>query len=174
MGESSQHKLDRVRSPRVQITYDVELGDAVEKKELPFLVGVMADLSGKPAEPLAKMKERRFVEIDRDNFDQIMQKNKPRLAFRVPNKLKGAEGENEELSVELNFNKFEEFNPGKLIEKVPSLKKLHDARKRLKDLLAKLDGNDKLEEILQSITEDTDKLAELKKEALGDEEESEG
>ena len=87
MAESIQHKLDRVRAPRVQITYDVEIGDAIEMKEIPFVVGVLADLSGKPDEPLPKMKDRKFIEIDRDNFDQVLEGMSPRLAYRVDNKL---------------------------------------------------------------------------------------
>src|SRR5215470_16869381 len=85
--ESTQHKLDRVRPPRVHITYDVEIGDAIEMKELPFVVGVLADLSGKPEEPLARLRDRKFVDIDRDNFADVMKGMKPRLAFKVDNKL---------------------------------------------------------------------------------------
>ncbi|OGT64540.1 MAG: type VI secretion system-associated protein [Gammaproteobacteria bacterium RIFCSPHIGHO2_12_FULL_45_9] len=169
MAESTQHKLDRVRTPRVQITYDVETGGAVEKKELPFVVGVMADLSGKPVEALAKLKDRRFVEIDRDNFDKILDSAKPRVAYRVKNRLQGKEGENEELNVELKFTQMDDFNPGKLVQQVPALRKLYEARERLKDLLAKLDGNDALDEVLQSITSDPAKLEELKKSGLKDE-----
>src|SRR5512132_2410036 len=98
--ESTQHKLDRVRSPRVQITYDVETGDAIEMKELPFVMGVLADLSCKPAEPLPKVRDRKFVEIDRDNFDAVMRGMKPRLAFRVGNELTG---DDSQIAVELNL-----------------------------------------------------------------------
>jgi len=157
--ESTQHKLDRVRPPRVQITYDVEIGDAIEMKELPYIVGVMADLSGKPVKPLPKLKDRKFVEIDRDNFDKVLASIGPRLAFQVDNKLKD---DNTKLNVELKFKSMEDFQPEKIVEQVTPLRKLYEARRKLSDLLSKLDGNDDLDSLLQDITAKTDDLQKLK------------
>src|SRR5437868_15219002 len=108
MAESTQHKLDRVRPPRVQITYDVETGGAIEKRELPFVMGVLADLSGKPSEPLPPVKDRKFVYIDRDNFNDVMSAIGPRLAIRVENRL---QADGDPLNVELKFKNFDDFNP---------------------------------------------------------------
>ncbi|TKC87713.1 type VI secretion system contractile sheath small subunit [Trinickia terrae] len=154
MSDSLQGWVGRNRPPRVQITYDVELGDAIEKRELPMVVGLMADLSGQPAEPLPKLKERRFVEIDRDNFDEIMGKIAPRLDLSVPDTMKG-EGN---LKVELNFSQFSDFHPDSLVLQVPRLAKLVEARQQLRDLLAKLDGNDELDSILERIVLDAEEL----------------
>lgn len=162
MAESLQHTLDRVRSPRVQITYDVEIGDAIEMKEIPFVVGVLADLSGKPDEPLPKVKDRKFVEIDRDNFNQVLAGMKPRLAYRVDNKLTD---DDSKLAVELRFKSLDDFHPERVAEQVTPVRKLVDARKRLSDLLAKLDGNDKLDELLQDVLANTDSIEKLGKEA---------
>ena len=159
MPESLQHKLDRVRPPRVQITYDVETGGAIQKKELPFVVGVLADLSGKPAESLPKLKERKFVEIDRDNFNDVLASARPRLAFQVNNVLGGSA---EKLNVELSFENMDDFGPLALIEQVPALRKLFDARQRLSDLLAKLDGNDSLDSVLTEAGRDQDGLKTIK------------
>ncbi len=149
MGESIQHVLTRVRPPRVKITYDVEIGNAIEKKELPYLIGVLADLSGKPEQPLPPLKERKFVEIDRDNFNDVLTSIEPRLTYRVPNRL-GAEGEMS--SVELKFHHIDDFEPMDVVKQVPALAKLLEARQRLRDLLAKLDGNDSLDALLREIT----------------------
>jgi type VI secretion system protein ImpB len=159
MPESTQKKLSRVRPPRVQITYDVEIGDAIQMKELPFVVGILADLSGKPVEALPKLKERKFVEIDRDNFSDVMASCAPRLALRVDNKL--AEDDTK-LNVELNFRNIDDFNPADVVKQVEPLRKLFDARQRLMDLLAKLDGNDKLDALLQEIVENPDNQKALK------------
>ena len=161
MAESTQHKLDRIRPPRVQITYDVEIGGAIEKKELPLVIGVMADLSGKPEAPLPKLKERGFVEIDRDNFNDVLASIGPRLAFRAQNKLSKEGGF---LNTELRFRSMEDFSPVNLINQVPALKKLFDARNRLSDLLAKMDGNDELDAALQQIVSDTETLKKIKSE----------
>jgi type VI secretion system protein ImpB len=158
--ESQQHTLDRVRSPRVQITYDVEVGDAIEKKEIPFVVGVLSDLSGKPDEPLPKLKDRKFTEIDRDNFNQVLAGMKPRLAYRVDNKLTD---DDSKIAVELRFKSMDDFHPEKVAQQVEPVRKLVEARKRLSDLLAKLDGNDKLDDLLQEAIANTDSLAELGK-----------
>jgi len=156
--ESLQHTLDRVRAPRVQITYDVEVGDAIEMKEIPFVVGVLGDLSGKPDEPLPKLKDRKFVEIDRDNFDNVLAGMKPRLAFRADNKLTD---DDTKLAVELRFKSIDDFHPERVAEQITPVRKLVDARKRLSDLLNKLDGNDKLDELLQDVISSTDSLEKL-------------
>ena len=162
MPESLQHTLDRVRSPRVQITYDVEIGDAIEMKEIPFVVGVLADLSGKPDEPLPKVKDRKFVEIDRDNFNQVLAGMKPRLAYKVDNKLTD---DDSKMAVELRFKSLDDFHPERVAEQVTPVRKLVDARKRLSELLAKLDGNDKLDELLQDVLANTDSIEKLGQEA---------
>ena len=161
MAESSQKWLLRNRPPRVKITYDVETGGAIERKELPFIMGVLADLSGAPAEALPPVKDRKFVEIDRDNFNEVMGSIKPRLAFRVPNKLV-AESE-EQLSVELTFGHLDDFSPVEVLKQVEPLRRLFEARERLRDLLTKLDGNDTLEALLKQVAGDPDKQEELKK-----------
>lgn len=163
MPESTQHKLDRVRPPRVQITYDVEIGGAIEKKELPLVIGVLADLSGKLETPLPKLKERGFVEIDRDNFNDVMSSIGPRLAFSVENKLVK---DGSYVNAELKFRNMDDFGPVNLINQVPALKKLYDARNKLSDLLAKLDGNDELDGALQQIVSDTDALKKIKSEGV--------
>ena len=158
MSDSLQKWVGRNRPPRVQITYDVEIGDAVEKKELPLVVGLMADLSGKPLNPPAKLKERRFVEIDRDNFTAIMAKIAPRLDMSGPDTLKG-EGN---LKVELNFTEFDHFHPEAIVSQVPRLARLLEARQQLRDLLAKLDGNDELDALLENIVNSTEDLQALR------------
>lgn len=160
--ESLQHKLDRVRPPRVHITYDVEIGDAIEMKEIPFVVGVLADLSGKPDEPLPKVKDRKVVEIDRDNFDNVLEGMKPRLAFRVDNKLTG---DDTKLNVELRFKSLDDFHPEHVVKQVSPLQKLVEARQKLSDLLNRLDGNDKLDELLQGVIASTESMQQLGKEA---------
>ncbi len=160
--ESLQHTLDRVRSPRVQITYDVEVGDAIEMKEIPFVVGVLGDLSGRPDEPLPKLKDRKFVEIDRDNFNNVLAGMKPRLAYRVDNKLTD---DDTKMAVELQFNSLEDFHPERIAEQVTPVKKLVEARQKLSELLSKLDGNDKLDELLQDVISSTESLEKLGQEA---------
>ena len=173
MAESTQHKLDRVRPPRVQITYDVEIGDAIEMKELPMVVGVLADLSGKPEEPLPRLADRKFVEIDRDNFDAVLGSIEPRLAFRVPSRLnEGGDGEQAMLNIELRFKEMSDFEPGRIAAQVEPLRKLLDARQRLVDLLAKLDGNDPLDSLLQDVVSSTEALDEIRA-ALGGSDEPE-
>jgi type VI secretion system protein ImpB len=162
MAESIQHKLDRVRAPRVHITYDVEIGDAIEMKEIPFVVGVLADLSGKPDQPLPKMKDRKFIEIDRDNFDKVLEGMKPRLAYRVDNKLTN---DDTKMAVEMRFRSLDDFHPERVADQVEPLRKLVETRRRLSDLLSKLDGNDKLEELLQDVLASTEKVEQLAKEA---------
>ena len=160
--ESLQHKLDRVRSPRVHITYDVEIGDAIEVKEIPFVVGVLGDLSGKPDEPLPPPKDRKFVEIDRDNFDKVLEGMKPRLAFRVDNKLTG---DDTKMAVELRFKSMDDFHPERVVQQIDPLRQMINVRQRLSDLLNRLDGNDRLDELLQKVITSTESLEQLGKEA---------
>jgi type VI secretion system protein ImpB len=158
--ESLQHKLDRVRPPRVQITYDVEIGDAEVKKELPFVVGVMADLSGHPDpdHPLKPLAERDFVEINRDTFDRVMAGMRPRLALSVENRL---QKDNTKLGIQLNFRSMEDFEPEQVVEQVEPLRKLLEVRRRLADLKAKVVSNQRLDTLLQEIIHDTEKLKRL-------------
>jgi len=171
MSASMQHKLDRVRRPRVQITYDVETNGAMQKTELPFVVGIMADLSGQPKEALRPLKERKFTSIDRDNFNDVMQKSAPRVALKVDNKLTG-EGDSK-LAVELNFKHIDDFEPARVAEQVGPLKELLDMRQRLTQLLSKMEGNDKLEALLAEVMNNTEKATALAKE-MGIEPKSEG
>ena len=156
--ESTQHKLDRVRSPRVHITYDVEIGGAIENKELPFVLGVLGDYSGMPEEQLPRVRDRKFVEIDRDNFDQVLAAMKPRLAYRVDNKLTG---DGSKMGVDLKFQSLDDFHPDHVVQQVEPLRKLVEARKKLSDLLSKMDGNDKLEKILNEIVSNTGQQQQL-------------
>ena len=159
--ESTQHKLDRIRKPRVHLTYDVEVGGAIQVKELPFVVGVMADLSGQPKDPLAKIKDRKFVEIDRDNFNKVLSGIKPRLAFQVDNTL---QDDGTKMNVELRFGHMDDFSPERVAQQVEPLRKLVEARERLSNLVNKMDGNDKLEELLQDVVANTDALKRLSSE----------
>ena len=156
--ESTQKKLSRVRPPRVQITYDVEIGDAIETKELPFVLGVLGDYSGNPKMPLPKMKDRKFVEVDRDNFDEVLKGMAPRLNLRVDNRLANDETK---LGVELEFSRLDDFEPHKVVNQVAPLKELLDIRTRLADLRNKVTSNDKLEELLDEIMRDTEKLKKI-------------
>jgi len=159
--ESTQHKLDRVRAPRVQLTYDVEVGDAIEKKELPFVAGVIGDFSGNPAEPLPKLKERKFVNIDKDNFDDALKGMKPRLQMQVDNRLKD---DGSKIGVELNFKSMDDFTPESVANQVEPLRKLLEARQKLADLRNKMAGNDKFEELLNEVLQNTDQITQLTKE----------
>ena len=161
--ESIQHKIDRVRPPRVQITYDVEVGGAIELKELPFVVGVLGDFVGKPEEPLPAIKNRKFVEIDPDNFNQVLAGMKPRVAFSVDNKL---QDDGSKVGVDLTFSNIEDFEPDQIVKNVEPLRKLVEARSKLSDLRSKMDGNEKLENILNDIIGDADKQKQLS-DALG-------
>lgn len=156
--ESTQKRIARDRAPRVQINYDVEIGDAIETKELPFVLGVLGDYTGHSKEPLPKLKERKFVQIDGESFDDVMKGMAPRLVLRVDNKLKN---DNSEMAVELNFRKMEDFEPAQVVQQVEPLRRLLEARTRLSDLRGKLAGNDKLEDLLEKIVHDTEKLQAL-------------
>jgi type VI secretion system protein ImpB len=155
-GESIQKKLDRVRPPRVQIKYEVEIGDALELKELPFVVGVLGDYSGQrdPDDPLPPVKDRRFVTIDRDNFNDVLREMKPRLAFRVDDKLTG--NPDQKINVELRFNSLDDFTPENVVKQVDPLRKLAETRHQLEMLKAKMDGNDKLVGLLEKVLESSD------------------
>jgi len=161
--QSTQHKIDRVRPPRVQITYDVEVGDAIEIKELPFVMGVMGDFSGQPTEPLARLKDRKFVEVNPDNFDSVLANMKPHLAYSVENKL--SEDPNAgNLKVNLDFKSMDDFSPESVARQVGPLRELLELRDRLRDLRGNMQGNDKLEELLREAVTDKDKLAKLRAE----------
>lgn len=151
--ESTQHVLDRNRKPRVHLTYDVEVGGAIQTRELPFVVGVMADLSGKPVEPLPRLKDRKFVDIDGDTFDGVMAKINPRLAFQVENEITGDGGK---INVEMRFESLGDFAPEKVAAQIGPISDLVKARTLLSNLLNKMDGNDKLEALLQDVVKNTE------------------
>ena len=159
----TQKKLERVRPPRVNITYDVETGGAIEIKELPFVMGVLGDFSGQPTEPLARLKDRKFVEVTPDNFDDVLASMKPHLAYKVANKLTDDPSAGQ-IAVDLNFRSLDDFSPDAVARQVGPLKELLDLRTKLADLRGSLQGNDKLDEILQNTLSDADKLAKLKDE----------
>ena len=164
--ESTQKKLERVRPPRVQISYDVETGGAIEMNELPFVMGILGDFTGQPVEPLAKLKDRQFVEVTPDNFDDVLSSMKPHLQFSVENKL--SEDPNAgKLGIDLNFRSMDDFAPEAVAQQVKPLKELLDLRTKLADLRGTLQGNDKLEEILQATLGDESKMAKLKEELGG-------
>lgn len=159
MAESIHDKLKRVRKPRVHITYEVETGGAVVQKELPFVVGVLGDFSGNPTQPLKPLKDRKFIAIDRDNFNEVMARMTPGLNFRVENTLKG---DGTELAVELKFSSIEDFEPARIVEQVEPLKKLLETRNKLRDLLTNVDKSDRLEPELEEILKSTEKMQALK------------
>jgi type VI secretion system protein ImpB len=160
--DSVQKRLERVRPPRVQLSYDVEIGDAIEQKELPFVVGVLGDFSGNPKEPLPKLRDRKFVNVDLDNFDEVMQGMAPRASYRVKNELTPEGGE---FAVDMTFEKLDDFRPESVVQKVEPLRQLLEARTKLADLRNKLAGNEKLEDILNDVLTSTEKLAALSKAA---------
>ena len=160
MEGSSQKALGRIRPPRVQITYDVETGGAIEKKELPLIVGILADLAGKQENPMPPIKMRKFVEIDRDNFNDVMKSIGPRLTFDVANRLKD---DDSKVMAELKFESIADLRPEALVKQVKPLRELFEARQRLNDLIAKLDGNDDLMALLQDVAHNTEKQKEIQK-----------
>jgi type VI secretion system protein ImpB len=161
--QSTQHKLDRVRSPRVHITYDVEVGGAIELKELPFVMGVLGDFTGQPTEAMARLKDRKFVEVNPDNFDSVLAGMKPHLAFSVENKLSDDPNAGN-LKVDLNFKSLQDFEPEQVARQVRPLRELLELRTKLSDLRGSLQGNDKLEELLQDAINNTEKMGKLKEE----------
>jgi type VI secretion system protein ImpB len=169
--ESVQKKLQRVRPPRVQITYDVHIGDAIELKELPFVLGVMGDFTGQPVEPLPALKDRRFVEITPDNFDSVLESMRPHLAFTVDDKLSG--NPDSKLKVDLNFKRLEDFEPEQVARQVRPVRELLDLRTKLNDLRGTLQTNEKLDQLLLDAVSDTEKLSKLRSE-LGIEAKPEG
>jgi type VI secretion system protein ImpB len=168
MAESIHDKLKRVRKPRVHITYDVETNGAVEEKELPFVMGVMGDYSGDNAENRKALKDRKFSQVDRDNFNEVMNNIAPSVSMKVENTL---EADGSEMSVELSFKNMEDFEPQNIVEKVDPLKKLMDTRNKLRDLLTKADRSEDLENILEEVLSSTDALTSLQNELGPDEDE---
>jgi len=169
---STQHKLDRIRPPRVQITYDVETGGAIEIKELPFVVGVLGDFTGNPEQPLPRLKERRFVEVTPDNFDTVLESMKPHLSFAVENRL-SEDANAGQLKVDLRFKSLEDFEPEQVARQVKPLRELLELRTRLNDLKGTLQTNEKLDEALLDAVSKTENLDKLKSE-LGQKEEPNG
>ena len=161
--QSTQHKLDRVRSPRVHITYDVEVGGAIELKELPFVMGVLGDFTGQPVEAMARLKDRKFVEVTPDNFDSVLAGMKPHLAFSVDNKLSD-DPDAGQIKVDLNFKSMQDFEPEQVARQVKPLRELLELRTKLSDLRGSLQGNDKLDEALADVIGNTEKQAKLKSE----------
>lgn len=160
---STQKKLERVRPPRIQISYEVETGGAIEMKELPFLMGVLGDFTGQPTEPLARLKERKFVEVTPDNFDDVLASMKPHLAFTVENKL-SEEADAPKLAVDLNFRSLDDFSPDAVARQVKPLRELLELRTQLSDLRGSLQTNEKLDEVLQATLGDQGKMDRLKTE----------
>jgi type VI secretion system protein ImpB len=156
--ESVHQKLARVRKPRVHITYEVETEGAEEVKDLPFVVGVLGDFSGDPTTKLQPLKDRKFVGIDRDNFNDVMARSTPGLNFRVENTMTG---DGSEMPVQLKFNSMEDFEPAKVAQQIEPLKKLLETRDKLRDLLTKIDHSDKLENILEQVLHDKADLDKL-------------
>ncbi len=170
--ESLQKKVGRVRPPRVQITYDVQVGDAIEKRDLPFVVGVLADLAGMPEKPLPPIAKRKFVNVDRDNLNDVMKKIGPRLAFKVPNRLSE---DDTRLNVELKFENMDDFQPAKVAQQITPLRKLLELRSSLANLRASLIGNEKLDNLLQEVIQNQELLRQAGAEAgirAGEEKES--
>src|SRR5580704_9989366 len=163
MAESLQHKLDRVRSPRVHITYDVETGGAIEKKELPFVMGVFGDFTGQPEEPLPRLKDRKFVEVNPDNFDSVLAAMKPHLSFQVENKISD-DPEAGQVKVNLKFRSMDDFEPTQVAKQIKPLSDLLELRTKLSDLRGNLQGNDKLDDLLQAALRDSAQLDKLKSE----------
>jgi type VI secretion system protein ImpB len=163
MPESIHKKLERVRPPRVHISYEVEIGDAIEMRELPFVMGVLADFTGQPLEELPRLKDRKFVEVNPDNFDDVLKSMKPHLQYTVANKLSDDPNAGK-IGVDLRFESLDDFAPDRIATQVAPLQKLLELRQQLADLRGSLQGNDKLDEILQTMLHDSNKLDQLKKE----------
>lgn len=164
MPESTHGKLSRVRKPRVHITYEVETEGAEVVRELPFVVGVMGDFTGHPSKKLEPLKERKFIQIDRDNFNEVMSRLGPELNLRVDNTM---QDDGKEIAVQLKFNSMDDFSPAAVADQVPALKKLVNTRDKLRDLMTKVDRSADLESILEETLQDQSKVAELAKELGG-------
>jgi len=158
MAESIHGKLARVRKPRVHITYDVEIGDAQEVRELPFVVGVMGDFAGDATKPVRALRDRKFTQIDRDNFNDVMAQMNPGLNLRVENTL---QGDGTEFAVNLAFNSIEDFEPARVVNQVEPLRKLLQTRNELRDLMTKIDRSEDLESILDRVLQNSDELKAL-------------
>jgi type VI secretion system protein ImpB len=158
MSASIHSKLDRVRKPRVHITYDVETEGAAIVRELPFVMGVMGDFSGDPTAPLQSMTDRKFVQIDRDNFNDVMARMNPGLKLRVDNKLSEAGGQ---MAVDLKFNAIEDFEPARVAQQVPALRALMETRAKLRDLMSKVDRSEELEGLLEKVLQNENELKTL-------------
>jgi type VI secretion system protein ImpB len=158
ISQSIHAKLSRVRKPRVHITYDVETEGAVIQKELPFVVGVIGEFSGKPTTPLPPLKDRKFVQIDRDNFNEVLERMRPALSFKAPNLLKG---DGSDFLVELNFESMEDFEPGQVARKIGDIATLLDVRSKLQELLTKADRSSDLENLLEQIVQNENMRKEL-------------
>ena len=167
MADSIHDKLKRVRKPRVHITYDVETNGAVQEKELPFVMGVMGDYSGDNSDNKKALKDRKFSQVDRDNFNEVMNNIAPQVNMKVENTL---EGDGSEMSVSLDFKNMDDFEPQNIVEKVDPLKKLMETRNKLRDLLTKADRSEDLENLLEEVLSSTDALASLQGELGTDEE----
>ena len=159
--QSIQKKLQRVRPPRVQIEYEVQVGDAIEIKEIPFVMGVLGDFAGQPVEEQARLKDRKFVDVTPDNFDDVLASMKPHLAYSVENKL-SEDPDAPKLKVDLNFRSLDDFSPEAVAKQVTPLKKLLDLRTRLSDLRGTLQTNEKLDAVLQDVVNNSDKLEQLR------------
>ena len=170
--ESVHKKLERVRPPRVHVTYDVEVGDAIEVKEIPFVMGVLGDFSGMPEEALPRLKDRRFVEVTPDNFDSVLESMKPHLAFSVDNEL-SEDSEAGQIKADLRFKSLEDFEPEQVAKQIKPLKELLDLRTRLSDLRGSLQGNEKLDDVLMEAVKNTEKADKLRSE-LGIEKKGDG
>lgn len=156
--ESIHNTLSRVRKPRVHITYDVETEGSSVKKELPFVVGVMGDFAGQNTEALKPLKERRFVQIDRDNFDDVLKRMNPKLSFKVDNKLSD---DDSQFTVDLEFKSMQDFEPAAVVRQIEPLNKLMETRNKLRDLMTKVDRSEDLEDILERVLNNTDDLQQL-------------
>ena len=164
-GESVHDKLDRVRKPRVHITYQVETEGAQVEKELPFVVGVLGDFSGQPTEPLKPLKDRKFTQIDRDNFNEVMARMTPGLNMKVENTLAG---DGSEMGVQLKFGSMDDFDPAKIAGQIEPLKKLMETRDKLRDLLTKVDRSEDLENLLDQVLQNSEQLKKLQGELGGE------
>ena len=158
MSASVHDKLNRVRKPRVHITYEVETEGAAIERELPFVVGVMGDFSGDPTTPLRPMTERKFIQIDRDNFNDVMARMTPGVKMKVDNKLAD---DGSQMAVELKFNSLDDFDPAKVAEQVPALKALMETRNKLRDLMSKVDRSEELENLLEQVLKNESELKAL-------------
>ncbi len=173
MAESIHDRLKRVLAPRVNIEYKVEVGGAIEMGGLPFVMGIFGDFTGQPEEPLERLKDRKFTEVNPDNFDEVLASMKPHLAFSVDNTLSD-DPDAGKLSVDLRFQELDDFDPDRVAKQIPALRKLLELRQQLADVRGSLQGNEKLEEILAMTVSDEEKLAQLKAELGSEEDDSDG